>query len=104
MPATVSALRSEIDNPVRGLDDIEVVFDHDDGIAAIPQAMQYAKQLLNVIEVQASGWLIENVQRAARIALGQFFRKLDALCLATRQRRRVLTEANVGQPDIHQGV
>ena len=42
-PATVTALRAEIDEPVRRLDDVEIVFDYDDGIAVVAQTMQYAE-------------------------------------------------------------
>ena len=37
--AAGSAFRAEIDNPVGCLDDIEIVFDDDDGITLIAQAM-----------------------------------------------------------------
>ena len=62
------------------LDDVEIVFDDDDGIAAIAQAMQYAEQLFDVMEVQAGRRLVEDIQRVTRVAFRQFFRKLDALC------------------------
>jgi hypothetical protein len=35
-----AAFRPEIDDPVSGLDDVEVVLDDDDGIAVIAQAVQ----------------------------------------------------------------
>ena len=36
--ALVAALRAEVDHPVRGLDDVEVVLDDDDGVAALDEA------------------------------------------------------------------
>src|SRR5437879_4793406 len=35
--AAIAAFRAEIDDPVGGLDHVEVVFDHDDGVAMIGQ-------------------------------------------------------------------
>ena len=73
----------EIDHPVGGLDDIQVVFDDDHRVAVIAQAMQYVQQLLDVVKVQPCRRFIENVQRVARIALGEFLGELDALGFAT---------------------
>src|SRR6266700_6591028 len=38
--ARVAAFRSEVDPPVRRLHDIEVVFDHDHGVALVNQPVQ----------------------------------------------------------------
>jgi len=40
--ATVATFRPEIDYPVSGFDDIEVMLYHYDGITLIAQAMQYS--------------------------------------------------------------
>src|SRR5258708_2847782 len=39
-PAAVAALGAEVDHPVRRLDHVEVVLDHDDGVAVVAQAVQ----------------------------------------------------------------
>jgi hypothetical protein len=41
LTAAGATFRSQINNPVGGLDHIQVVLDHDDGIAVIAQAVQY---------------------------------------------------------------
>jgi len=41
LTTTDAAFRAEVDDPVGGLDDVEVVFDDDDGVAMIAQPMQY---------------------------------------------------------------
>jgi hypothetical protein len=38
----------------------------------VAQAVQHREQLLDVVEVQAGGGLVEDVQGAAGVALGQF--------------------------------
>ncbi len=52
--------------------------------------------------MQTRGWLVEDVERASGVALGEFQRKLDALRLASGQRGRRLAEADVTQADVDQ--
>ena len=47
---------------------------------------------------------VEDVERAAGVALRQLERELDALGLATRQRGRALTQSDVAETDVHQGL
>ncbi len=81
--ATAAAFRSEIDDPVRRLDDIEIVLDDHNRVALIAQTMQHAEQLFDIEEVQAGRRLVQNIKRAARRSVfGQFLRQLHALRLA----------------------
>ena len=51
-PAAVPALGSEIDDPVGRLDHVEIVLDHEHGVAAIDQPVQHVEQHAHVLEVQ----------------------------------------------------
>src|SRR5689334_16065772 len=82
LAAAVAAFGAEADHPVRGLDDFEIVLDHDDRVALRNQLVQHLQELLDVVEMQAGGRLVENVERAAGGALRQFLGELDALRLA----------------------
>src|SRR5579885_2919858 len=97
LAAAVTAFRTEIDDPIRSLDDVKIVLDDDDGVAVVAQPVQHAEQLLDVVEVQAGGRLIENVERVAGVALGELPRELHALRLAAGERGGVLAELDVGQ-------
>ena len=44
MAAAFAALRAEIDDPVGRLDDIEMMLDHQDGVALVHQLVQYIEQ------------------------------------------------------------
>ena len=55
---------------VGGLDDVEVVLDDDHGVAGIDQALEHAEQPPDVLEVQAGGRLVEDVERLARSRAG----------------------------------
>src|SRR5262245_43825078 len=97
--AAASALRAEVDHPVGAADHVEVVLDHDHRVAGLDQAVEHAEQLAEILEVEARGGLVEDVDRAARRGARQLARELDALRLAARQRRRRLTELEVAEAD-----
>ena len=94
-----ATLGTEIDDPVGGLDDVEVVLDDDHGVAVIAQPMQDFQQLLDVVEMLAGGRLIEVIECFASVAFRQFARQLHALRLAARQGGGVLSDAHIGQAD-----
>jgi hypothetical protein len=65
LPAGLAALRAEVDDPVAGADDVEVVLDHHQRVAGGDEAAEGAQQLGDVVEVQAGRRLVEEEQRAA---------------------------------------
>ena len=98
--AAVSALRTQIDDPVRRLNDIEVVFDADDAIPCIHETVQYRQQSPNVVKVKPGGGLVQQVQRSTGRALDQFACQLDSLGFAAGQRRAGLAQFEVVQADV----
>ena len=72
----IAALGSQINHPVRRLNHVQVVFDDQHGSTAFEQFPKRREQLLNVVKMQAGGWLIKDVQDAAvvlpRKMRGQF--------------------------------
>ena len=81
-------------------DDVEVVFDHDDSIAAIDEAVDEREQLLDVDEVETSRGFIEEVERLPRALARQLFRKLHPLRFAAGERGRGLAELDVAKANI----
>ena len=65
LPAVDAAARPEVDHPVGGLDDVEVVLDHHHGVALVDQAVEHLEQLADVLEVEAGGRLVEDVEGLA---------------------------------------
>ena len=108
LAAGLAAFGPEVDHPVGRADHVEVVLDHDHRVPGVEQLAQRAHQLGDVVEVQAGGRLVEQVQRAlarqplCRRAdgLGQEAGQLQALRLAARQRRHRLAQAHVLEADI----
>jgi hypothetical protein len=103
-PAAGAAFGAQVDHPVGGLDHVEVVLDHDDGVAGVAQLVQHLQQQLDVVEVQAGGGLVQDVQRAPGVALAELERQLHALRLAAGQRGRALAQADVAQAHVEQGL
>ena len=102
--AAGAALGTHVDQPVGGLDDVEVVLDHQHAVALVDQRLQHAEQLVDVLEVQAGRRLVEHVDRLAGRALLQLGGELDPLGLTAGQRRRRLAEPDVAEPDVDQRV
>jgi hypothetical protein len=75
------------------------VLDHDDRVALIDQLVQHFQQLGDIVEMQARGRFVEDVERAAGRAPGQLLGELDPLRLAARQRRRLLADLDVAEAD-----
>ncbi len=59
LSARVAALGTQIDDPVRGVDDVEVVLDHHQRMAGRDELPKSSEQLGNVVEVQPGGGFVE---------------------------------------------
>src|SRR5689334_22033090 len=80
------------------------MLDHNDRIARIDEAIEYNQQSLDVIKMQTGGWLIEDVKGFAGSSPTELFCKFDSLCFSSRERRRCLSELNIFEPDVTQGL
>jgi hypothetical protein len=58
------------------------VLDDDDGVAGVAQLVQHFEQQVNIGKVQAGGGLVQDVERAAGVALAEFERKLSVAVAA----------------------
>ena len=101
LPARVAALGAEIEDPVGALDHVEMVLDHEHGVARVDQAVEDAEQLADIVEVEPGGGLVEDVEvrpRSRRAASSA--RDLEPLGLAAGQGGGGLAEAEVAEPDV----
>ena len=71
------------------------MFDNQNGIAFLHQFVQYIHQHTDIFEMKPGSRLVQNVDRPAGIAFGQFGRQLDPLAFAAGQRRTGLAELNI---------
>ncbi len=103
LAAARATARAQVDDPVGVLHHVQIVLDHDHGVARIHQPRQHAQQLINVREVQTRGRLIKNVQGATGGFLGQLARQLHPLRLAAGQGGGRLAQGHVAQAHLAQG-
>src|SRR5205807_3514095 len=99
LAALLAALGPEVDDVVGRLDHVEVVLDDQHGVAGVDQPVEHAEELLHIVEVQSSRRFVEDVEHFAGRTGPELGGDLEALCLAARQSRRRLTEAEIAEPD-----
>ena len=101
--AVLARLGAELDDPVGARDDVGVVLDDDERVAALDEALEHAEQAPHVREVEARRRLVEHVDgrlvRGARRELGG---ELEALRLAARERVRALADLHVADAEVAQ--
>src|SRR5581483_3967885 len=102
--AGLASLRPQVNNPIRLLNDIQVVFNDDDRIAKIRQAIQNVEQHFDIVEMQPGGGLVKDVKGAAGLAPAELPSQFDALRLPAGKRRRRLSQVQVSQAHVHEGL
>src|ERR1700733_3260798 len=65
LAAAAAALRAHVDDPVGGFDHVEVVLDDEQGAAALDEFAECSEKLGDVVEVEAGGGLVEDVEGSA---------------------------------------
>ena len=99
-----AALGAHVEEVVGVADDVEVVLDDDDGVAEVGEAVQDFEQLADVVEVEAGGGLVEEIEGAAGLALGELAGELHALGFAAGERGGGLAEMDVAEADVDEGL
>ena len=62
LPAAIATLGADVDDPVSCFDKIHVMLDHKNGVAAIDKRLQNFNELADIMEMEASGRLIEDIE------------------------------------------
>src|ERR1035437_1436120 len=110
LAAGCTAFGAEVDDPIGGLDDIEIVLDDNQRAATVDELAEGGEELGDIVEMEAGGGLVEDVKDAASLGrlgggvdganLGEVGGELDALRLAAGERGGRLTEAEVAEADL----
>ena len=74
LAALVAAFGAEVDDPVGGLDDLQIMFDHVHGVALLDQDLEHLQQLAHVLEIEAGGGPVEDVEAPAADSADVLFR------------------------------
>ena len=84
LAAAHAAARPKVEDVVDGLDDVEIVLDHHHRIALVHQPVEHFEELADILEMEARGGLVEDVERLAGAAFRQFLGQFHALRLSAR--------------------
>ena len=79
------------------------MLDHQHGVAGLDQAVEHEQELAHVLEVQAGGGLVEDVEGAAGGGAGELAGELDALGFAAGELGGGLAELEVAEADVLEG-
>src|SRR3546814_15405409 len=73
------------------------MLDDDHAVALLDERLEHFEQLADILEMEPGGRLVEDVERLPGRTPRQFLGELDALCLAARQRRRMLPDLDIAK-------
>ena len=102
--AAFAAFGAHVDDVVGVADDVEVVLDDDDGVAEVGEAVEDFEELADVVEVEAGGGLVEEIEGAAGLALAELAGELHALGFAAGERGGGLAEVDVAEAYVDEGL
>ena len=94
-----AAFRSHVDDPVGGLNDIQIMLDHDHAVALFDQGVEDFEQFADVFEVEAGGGLVQYVEGLAGGSAGEFLGEFDALGFAAGEGGGLLADLYVAEAD-----
>ena len=77
-----AAFGAEVDDPVGGLDDVEIMLDHHHAVALFDEAVEDFEEFADIVEVEAGGRLVQDIEGVAGGAAAEFLGELHALGLA----------------------
>ena len=93
--------RAHVDEMVRGADDFRVMFDHEEGVSRVPEAMKHIDKIADIAGMQPDARLIQNEEGIyQRYAEGG--RQIYPLYLPAAQSSGLTIKSQVGQPHIDQ--
>ena len=81
-----AAFGPNVDEVVAHFQHVEVVLDDHHSVALVHEFVEHIDEQLDVLEMQARGRLVEDVQGASRADPCQFGGEFDALCFAAAER------------------
>ena len=100
--ALVAAFGAHIDQPVGGLDDVEIVLDDEKRGAGFEEFAKGGEQFCDVVEMEAGGGLVENIEDALIFGAREMRGEFQPLGFAAGKRGGGLAEAEIAEADFVQ--
>ncbi len=104
LSTSLAAFRSDIDDPVRTFDDVEIMLDHHHAVPGRDKTLNHAQKMRNVLEMKTCGRFVQDIKGSTGITLGQFPSEFDPLGLATGLGRGGLPQGHIGKSNFDQGI
>lgn len=107
--ALFTGLGAQVDDPVGRADDVEVMFDDEDGVAGIDQGVEGEEEDADVVGVEAGGGFVEQEEGGASrgvglvVEFGELGGEFQALAFPAGEGVDGLTQAEVTEADILEG-
>ena len=99
LAALIAAFRAEVDQPIGGLDHVEVVFDDHERSAGIEKFAKRGEEFGDVVEVEAGRRLVEDVEDLLVLAAREVRREFEPLRFPAGERCGRLAETQVAETD-----
>ena len=99
----VASFGSQVNDMVCTFDDVEVVFDDDDGVASEDECLEGCQQFFDVVKVESGGGFVEDEQGGDGLFLAEVIGQFDALVFSAGEGAAGLSQFDVAQPDVLQG-
>ena len=96
----VTAFRPDIDDIIRRLDDIQIMLNDNDRVAAVRQSSQNLDQFFHIGKMKACRRLVQNIDGLSGTSSGKLCSQLDALCLPAGKLCGGLSQTDVRKPNI----
>ena len=103
LSTVASSFGPEVDDIVGCANDVGVVLNDDDGVAAADKLPKHLQEDVDVFEVESGGGLVEDVDGAACVAPGKLGCEFDALAFAAGEGCGWLSKFDIAQAYILQG-
>src|SRR5678815_3252114 len=97
-----TAVRPEINNPVGGLNDVQMVLDNNYRVAKVCQSIEDIEQLFHIIEMQTGRRFIKDIQSLAGGTFAELLGKLDTLSLSAGKRGSRLSQPDIPKANVNQ--
>ena len=87
IPAAFAPFGAEVDHPIGRFHNVEIMLNHDHGVAEIDQSEKNVKQVADIMRVKPRGRFVKYVKRFSRFDFRKFGRELDPLGFTAGKRR-----------------
>ena len=104
LSAVLTGLGSDVDDVVGGFYNFHVVLDDDEGVPGLDKAVEDAEQAGDVIEVESGGGFVEKEERGLGFGVGEVGGEFEALGFAAREEAGGLSEPQVTEADVLEGL